>query len=105
MKLDVSNLKVFIHHEGYALKILMPDGSGNYLHNGNKEDLNETILIRDLLLEQEINQEELLTKEDDRYFRLELRIKDVNGLEQYFHSRKLNLNDIVFEKELLLYHE
>ena len=102
MKLDVINLKVFIHHKGYALKILMPDGSDNYLHNGNNEDVNETLLIRDLLFEQEIFSQDINIKEEDRYFRIELRIEDINGDKQYFHSRKLNLNDAVFERGQLL---
>lgn len=102
MKLDVSNLKVFIHHEGYALKILMPDGSGNYLHNGNNIDVNETLLIKDLLLDQEIDSQDIHIKEDDKYFRLVLRIKDVNDNEECFESRKLNLIDVIFEREQLL---
>jgi len=102
MKLDISNLKVFIHHEGYALKILMPDGSGNYLHGENHGDVNETLIVRELILDQKIEQQELRISEDDEYFRLELNLSDINGDNHFFNSRKLNLNDAVFEREQLL---
>jgi len=102
MKLTEGNLKVFKHHDGYALKILMPDGSGNYLHNGNHIELDETILDRELLLEMDIDHMCINTKEEDEYFRIELRIPDVNGNKHYFHSRKVNLNDVVFERMQLL---
>lgn len=102
MKLTEENLKVFRHHDGYALQIMMPDDSGNYLHNGNQIDLNDTLITRALLLEQEIFEQDLHIKEEDEYFRLGLVVKDVNDSPQYFHSRKLNLNDIVNERMQLL---
>jgi len=102
MKLDVSNLKVFIHHDGYALKILMPDGSDNFLHCGNCVDIDDVVLTKDLLLKQEINSIHVSIKEDENYFRLELRVPDANGLYHYFHSRKVNLNDVVYERTQII---
>jgi len=102
MKLTEENLKVFRHHEGYGLQIMMPDDSGNYLHNGNQIDLNDTLITRALLLEQEIFEHDIHIKKEDGYFRIELRLKDVNGNKEYFHSRKLNLNDVVFERMQLV---
>ena len=98
MKLDVSNLKVFKHEKGYCLKIMMPDGSDNYLHMQLYNDIESILLIRDLLLEQEIYQPDLQIMEDGTYYRIWLSIKDVNGDSYQFHSRKLNLNDVVFER-------
>ncbi len=98
MKLDESNLKIFKHNKGHCLKILMPDGSDNYLHLQLYNDVESIMLIRDLLLEQEIYQPDLEIIEDDSYYRIWLTLKDVNGDSYLFHSRKLNLNDVVFER-------
>lgn len=102
MELNESNLQVFKHAKGHCLKIIMPDGSNNYLHLQMYNDVNSMILIRDLLLEQEIYTQNVEVKEDDSYYRLWLKLKDVNGDEYEFHSRKLNLNDVTVERNVIL---
>ena len=102
MKLDESNLKVFKHDKGHCLKIIMPDGSDNYLHLQVFNDVHSILLMRDLLLEQEIYENDLQVKEDGTYYRLWLNLKDCNGDEYPFHSRKLNLNDVVYERMQIL---
>lgn len=102
MKLTSSNLKVFEYKAGYALKIMMLDGSQNYLHGGERLDLNELLRERDLLLKQEISQKHIEIKSEDKYFRIIVRIRDAKDNQYYFHSRKINLNDAVFERMLLM---
>ena len=102
MQLDVSNLKVVTHHDGgYTLNIMMPDGSGNYLHTGN-HDMESILIIRQLLLEKEFYDQDLKIIPDKKYYRLELTVSDVNNDKYVFHSRMLNLNDVIFERDQLL---
>lgn len=101
MQLTISNLKVFKHGDDYALKLMMPDGSDNYLHT-ETNDLESILINRSLLLEQEIDETQIKIKETDKYYRLYLNLQDVNGELHIFHSRKLNLNDVIFERDLLL---
>lgn len=99
MKLDESNLVIDTKDKGkYVLKIMMPDGSRNYLHGLISDSINNLVIERDLLLEQEIYDQDVSIAEEDSYFRLNLSIKDVNGTEHFFHSRKLNINDVIFER-------
>ena len=84
------------------MAIMMPDGSRNYLHTDLQMPINDVMVCRDLLLEQEFTQQEIEIKQDESYFRLEVNLKDVNGTDYKFHSRKLNLNDVVFERMQLV---
>lgn len=102
MKLDEDNLKVFKHDKGHCLKIIMPDGSGNYLHLQLYNDVNSMLIIRDLLLEQEIYMQDVEVIEDGTYYRLNVTLKDCNNDSYDFHSRKLNLNDVVYERLQIL---
>lgn len=102
MKLSESNLKVFKAEKGHCLKIIMPDGSDNYLHLQLYNDIESMCLIRDLLMDTEFYQDSIHIIEDEGYYRLILLIKDVNGDSYEFHSRKLNLNDVVFERMQLI---
>lgn len=100
MKLDSTNLYLKQDGDGYKVCIEMPDKSRNYLHN-EVHDLEEAIWIMgDFDGQYEI--EEVFVVEDDTYFRLELRLTDGRGKPQVFHSRKLNLNDAIYERGLLL---
>lgn len=101
MKLDVSNLKVMKHNDNFALKIMMPDGSDNFIHTEDN-DLLSILINRSLLLEQEINEQQIEIIEDGTYYRLNLFLEDVNDEKHKFHSRKLNLNDVVFERDQLI---
>lgn len=102
MKLTDSNLRVFEYKEGYALKIMMPDGSQNYLHSGERLELIDLLEERDRLLGQEISSHDIGIKSDDKYFRLVVRVDDGSKDKYYFHSRKINLNDAVFERMQLI---
>ncbi len=105
MKLTSSNLKVFEYKEGYALKIMMPDGSQNYLHSGERLDINQLLRERDLLVQQEILAKDIEITPEDKYFRIIVRVEDGSKDKYYFHSRKINLNDAVFERMLLIMSE
>lgn len=101
MKLDVSNLKVAEHKGMYTLKIIMPDGSGNYLHTG-VHDLESVLIIRSLIDEHEIYEQDISIISDEGYYRISLVLEDYNNDKYEFHSRKLNLNDVIFERDQLL---
>lgn len=101
MKLDESNLRVSKIGTFYRLNIMMPDGSNNYLHSRNY-NLESILIIRDLLLDQEFGSDSLAVVEDGQYFRIHLTVFDINGENYEFHSRKLNLNDAVFERMQLI---
>ena len=81
--------------------IMMPHDTGNYLHSELKYAVNDAMLVRELLLDQEFSNQDVSIKEDEGYYRLILKVKDVNGKEVVFHGRKLNLNDAVFEVDEL----
>lgn len=80
---------------------MMPYNTGNYLHSEMKMSVNDAMLTRELLLDQEFSNMNVSLKEDEGYYRIILKINDVNGKEVVFHSRKLNLNDAVFEVDEL----
>jgi len=103
MKLTEANLKVFQKSEDeFALKIIMPDDSDNYLHSGGRVDLHDVLLIRDLLLDQEIYEPDIEIIRDEKYFRIQLKVQDVNDDKVLFHSRKMNINDVVYERMQLI---
>ena len=101
MKLDLSTVKVVEYHHGFTIRIMMPDGSGNYLHTG-RHDLESILVIRSLILDQEIYEQQISIVKDEDYYRLNLLVEDCNNDKYQFHSRKLNLNDVVFERDQLL---
>lgn len=101
-KLTKENLRLMKDRDGsHRLIIMMPYNTGNYLHSEEKMSVNDAILTRELLLDQEFTNLDVSLKEDVEYYRLILKVKDVNGKEVVFHSRKLNLNDAVFEVDQL----
>ena len=102
MKLTESNLIIQSHKSGFCMAIMMPDGSRNYLHTDLQMSINDVIVCRDLLLGQEFYNQDIDIKQDESYFRLHVNLKDPNGTEYEFHSRKLNLNDVVFERMQLV---
>lgn len=102
MILTKSNLQVFKHEKGYTLKLLMPDNSDNYLHLQLYNDIESVLLYRDVLLDQEIDSLQLVIKEDETYYRLWLYLRDDNDDRYPFHSRKLNLNDAIHERDMML---
>uniref|UniRef100_A0AAT9J7K1 ORF12 n=1 Tax=Nitrosopumilaceae spindle-shaped virus TaxID=3065433 RepID=A0AAT9J7K1_9VIRU len=100
MKLDSSNLYLQKNQKGYEVCIAMPDGSRNHLHN-EPSPLDEAIWIMgDFDGQYEL--EDVNVIEDGSYFRLQLNLTDGRGKPQVFHSRKLNLNDAIYERGILL---
>ena len=101
MKLSKKNLYIKENEKGYIVCIEMPDGSRNYLHNDPVKELLEAIwIVGDFDGDTEIKEVEII--KDGTYYRLELDLVDGRGSHQKFHSRKLNLNDVVYERGLLV---
>lgn len=101
MQLNESNVYITTHKEGYSVNIQMPDGSRNYLHH-SELNLESAIIVKELVQECSIEHLNLSIITDDGYYRLILNIKDCNDDVHRFHSRKLNLNDVIFERMQLL---
>lgn len=97
-----SNLFVEKHEDGwFRLKLMMPQETGNFIHTDSQLQINEAVLIRDLLIDQEFYGKDIKLKEVEKYYRLIINAKDVNGDTIVFHSRLLNLNDAVYERDML----
>ena len=60
------------------------------------------LIIRSLRLDQEIDEQQTSIVKEEKYYRICLTIKDVNDDIHEFHSRKLNLNDAIFERDQLI---
>ena len=88
--------------EGNHRIMLMQNTTGNYLHTDLKMPVNDALLVRELLLDQEFTSQDVSLKEDDGYYRIILKVKNVNDEEIIFHGRKLNLNDAVYEIDELI---
>lgn len=101
MKLDTGNMYITEHGPMFTVNIQMPDGSRNFLHH-KEMDLDSAILIRELIEECSIDHMNIAIIPEDQYYRLVANIKDCNGDGHRFHSRKLNLNDAVYERMQLL---
>lgn len=99
--------------DGFALKIMIPDNSGNYIHSEPKF-LRETIVIRDRLIEfGKIEAIHTDIVKDDTYFRIKVGMvmyerystqSDEKKKVDYhilFHGRKLNIIDAVHEYDLI----
>ena len=100
MKLTQANTYLTAHHGKFAVNIQMPDGSRNHLHS-RAMDLQSAIATRDLIEDQDIDHVNLLVRPDGSYFRL-IAIMKINDDLEEFHSRKLNLNDVIYERAALL---
>lgn len=103
MKLDSGNTYIAKHGDGYSINIVMPDGSRNYLHN-TQIDLMSAIVIREIIEDQCIDHMNLLIREERGYYRLVAVLKFNEDVVE-FHSRLLNLNDVVYERMQLLTEE
>ncbi|MGI0057333.1 MAG: hypothetical protein ACREAK_08170 [Nitrosarchaeum sp.] len=100
MKISLSNTYIIAHGGGFTVNIEMPDGSRNYLHS-EPFDLDSAIITRELIEEQDIDHMNLLIRVELGYYRLVAVLKN-NDESVEFHSRKLNLNDVVYERMQLL---
>lgn len=101
-KLDRNTLTVVKHDDHHRLVLWLPNNTKNYLHTDLKMSVNDAIVSRSLLLDQEFYDQDVTLSEDDGYYRINLVVKDVNGDSYFFHGRKLNLNDALYERDELL---
>lgn len=101
-KLTKEHLRLMRDEEGNHRIMLMQNTTGNYLHTDLKMPVNDALLVRELLLDQEFTSQDVSLKEDDGYYRIILKVKNVNDEEIIFHGRKLNLNDAVYEIDELI---
>jgi len=100
MKLTDSNVYIVAHGGQYTVNIQMPDGSRNYLHS-KQMDLDSAIITKELIDEQDIDHMSIIIRNDGQYYRLVAVIKCNDEVEE-FHSRKLNLNDVIYERMQIL---
>lgn len=84
----------------FTVRIYMPDGSRNYVHSKDM-DLESAIITRELIIDQSIDHVNIVVRRDGDYYRLVVVLK-LNDDTEEFHSRKLNLNDVVFERNQLI---
>ena len=102
MELNEGNTYITKHDDRlYCINIEMPDGSRNYLHH-KAVDLESAIIVRELINECSIDHMNMAIIGEDQYYRVIVNIADCNGDKHRFHSRKLNLNDAVYERMQLL---
>lgn len=102
-QLDKTNLRLMKDEKGnHRVQLLMPNNTGNYLHTELKYAVNDAMLVRELLLDQEFSPQDVSILEDGGYYRIVLKIKNINDEEVVFHGRKLNLNDVVYEIDELV---
>ncbi len=105
MKITIANTYIQQYKTGYSIHIQMPDGSRNYLHSQPFE-LQTALELRDEFVDQYlIRKESIHVIPDGKYFRLQFHLGGGKVQEVPFHSRKLNLNDAIYERMQLLISE
>lgn len=102
MKLTPKNLYIREHGLGYSVHIEMPDGSRNFLHNEPMKLEKAIMVMHDFDGDTELNESNTFIIEETKYYRITVKLEDGRGEEQFFHSRKLNLNDVVEEYTMLI---
>lgn len=104
MRLTQDNVCVDKVNDRFTIKILMPDDSGNYLHC-QSWDLFHAIKYRDELIGIEIDDDTVQVQEEDSYFRIFMPISlgKKSDVELRFHSRKLNLIDVQYERDMMVH--
>ena len=82
----------------------MPDGSRNYLHTKFYEELKKTIYLKNELIENFAIRNDAVIGiiKDEKYYRIIISFQREDFGQVRFHSRKLNLNDALFERMQLL---
>lgn len=107
MAVDLSNSYVEKHGDGYAIFLLVPDSSRNYLHC-SEQSLSKILFYYQDILGQKIGNYNTSIEEDRTYYRIKVTLRcgeqldGENTKDIEFHSRKLNLNDAVFEYGLFI---
>lgn len=102
MEINAGNTHIVKNEKFFELRIYMPDGSRNYLH-AKCLTLEDALVSRELVDEITLDHMNIGIIEDGKYYRIVTKI-GVNHDETdvRFHSRKLNLNDVVYERMQLL---
>ena len=111
VKITHSNCYLEKHDTGYSICISLPDNSKNYIHSDTLSIIDLALKYRESLLLRSIEPENCTIKEEGSYYRINVmfeiypEVTEINKLSTIyilFHSRKLNLNDAVFERDLLI---
>jgi hypothetical protein len=102
MELNAKTVYVKEKDDGYTICIDMPDHSRNYLHCETIKELWKIQEYMKDILGLELDSVDII--KDDTYYRLQttLFMGETADTELHFHSRKLNINDAFYERELLL---
>lgn len=107
MTVNLSNSFIEKHDEGYSIFLLVPDNSRNFLHCKSYR-LDRILMYYQDILGQKIGNYNCSIIEDETYFRIQVSLRvgeqlnGENNKDLIFHSRKLNLNDAVFEYGLFI---
>ncbi|MCV0393662.1 MAG: hypothetical protein K5790_10310 [Nitrosopumilus sp.] len=107
MIVTLSNSYIEKHGDGYSIFISIPDDSRNFLHCDPLR-LDRMLMYYQDIIAQKIGNYNCSIVEDGTYFRIKTQLRcgeQLNGdndTDLIFHSRKLNLNDAVFEYGLLI---
>lgn len=103
--MDITLSNTYIKKDGmeYIVCIEMPDGSRNFLHN-EKRDLESAIITREIIDGMILTEDMVDIRTHDKYLRYYQVIVmiTVNDEPEIFHSRALNLNDVISERYNLL---
>lgn len=106
MKLTESNLYLKeVKDDMFIVCIEMPDDSRNYIHS-QTFILNDCLIIREELIGKTVEDDcnSPYPEKDGTYYRLKMTVESKGTFsgDIYFHSRKLNLNDVVKEYTMLI---
>ena len=106
MRVTKNNTYLRRHGSGYAVHIEMPDKSRNFLHCESMP-LEKAIELRDNIIDQEIVAEIIKIRKHPKYpkyYRIVIPAETAR-IKTIFHSRALNLNDVIAERTLLVTEE
>lgn len=102
MNLDMKTLYVKEKDDGYVICIDMPDSSRNYLHSEIIKNLWQVQeYLKDLI---GLELDGIDIEKDETYYRLStaITVGDSEPIDLRFHSRKLNLNDAIYERHIII---
>lgn len=105
MIVDSDNCIIQKDSKGYMICIGMDDSSGNYIHT-RFPNISTAMLTRQMLLGQIIKPTDVIITEDEGYYRLNVSLSyqygELGKFTELFHSRKLNIIDLVDEYDSLV---
>lgn len=102
MMIDKFTLAIDKKETGYVLKVFLEGYLKNYIHTKPIKELDEIIKTYDAVINKQITLDTLEVVEDDGYYRIKVKILSRMEIPVIFHSRKLNLADLMYERGLLL---